>query len=227
MATALISTKDTRVAYEKATGMFMTFYKFMTDIGYQLEEETYDIFAIVGDTLSITQDEESTEEVPHEFSDENLEENTTLGDINFTADCTDYQDSMLKQIYGYKDINGSLVAPNSYKDRYAMIRITFDHSSGQKDVVLPFVKLNSRPVLEGMRTGTATGQITGIAKSRNIVITVGEAPTTVQSANIENTPLVFLKEGDSVSVLSGVNYVSVNITDGTQTSATVATEPTE
>lgn len=221
MATALIKTKDTRESYKDAQGMLVTLYQ-RGENGWELEEDTYDIFAIVGDTLSITEDEESTDETPHEFSDENLEENTTKGNINFAADCTDYQDNVLKKIYGYTDSNGVLIAPSEYVDRYALIQILFNHDLGQKDIVLPFVKLNARPTLEGMRTGTATGSITGIAKSRDLVTFSGEtAPSTYTAASVQNGPMAFVPEGKGIMVASGSGMTYVDPTDGSQSTATL------
>lgn len=214
MATALVKTKDNRVAYEKATGMFMTFYTFGEN-GWELEKTTYDIFAIVGDTLSINQDDESTEEVPHEFSDENLEENTTLGKLNFSADCTDYQNNILQKVYGYEEVGGALVAPNTYKDRYARILITFDHENGQKDIILPFVKLSAKPVLEGMRSGTATGSITGVAMSRYTYFPKEDEGTPSfanASTKSVNTPLAFVSDSTKVYVASGKQYVAIDHT---------------
>lgn len=222
MATVIIKTKDTRTSYKDANGMLVTLYE-RGENGWELEENTYDIFSIVGDTLSITQDEESTDETPHEFSDENLEENTTLGNTNFAADCTDYQDIVLKKIYGYTESNGVLIAPSEYKDRYALIQILFNHDLGQKDIVLPFVKLNARPTLEGMRTGTATGSITGIAKSRDLVTFSGsQVPSTYQASAIQSGPMCFVTEGKGVMVASGAGMTYVNPEDGSQSNATQA-----
>lgn len=221
MATALIKTKDTRVSYRDAQGMLVTLYQ-RGQNGWVLEEDTYDIFAIVGDTLSITEDEESVDETPHEFSDENLEENTTKGNLNFSADCTDYQDSVLKKIYGYTESNGVLIAPSEYKDRYALIQILFNHDLGQRDIVLPFVKLNARPTLGSMRTGTATGTITGIAKTRECVTFEGAtAPSTYTGASVEEGPMMFVPEGSGVMVASGSGMTYVNPTDASQSSATL------
>lgn len=223
MAKVIIETKDRRVAYKDAQGMLVTPYS-KGENGWVLEDETYDIFAIVGDTLSITQDEESTDETPHEFSDENLEENTSLGNLNFTAECTDYQDAVLKKVYGFTEKNGILLAPSEYKDRYVLIQILFDPELGQNNVVLPFVKLNGRPAFESMRSGTARGNISGIAKTRD-VLTVADAtdmPKTYAKSDVDKCPMAFIPSGHALMVSSGGKMTYVKPEDGSQADATLS-----
>jgi hypothetical protein len=93
---------------------------------------------------------------------------------------------------------------------------------GQKDIILPFVKLNARPTLEGMRTGTATGTITGIAKTRECVTFEGAtAPSTYTAASVEEGPMMFVPDGSGVMVASGSGMTYVNPTDASQSSATL------
>lgn len=127
-------------------------------------DTTYDLVNIVGDTTSSEQDENEVNELPHEFSGEPLYENVTLGKKNFTTECIDFQNTVLKELFGWEtDEAGSALAPTTYKDLYCKIEMGFN--STEDVVVLPKVKLNSRAVLASMKTDASRGNITGTCYS--------------------------------------------------------------
>lgn len=127
-------------------------------------DTTYDLVNIVGDTTSSEQDENDVNELPHEFSNEPLYENINLGKKNFVTECIDFQNTVLKELFGWEtDEAGNALAPNSYKDLYCKIEMGFN--STEDIVVLPKVKLNSRAVLASMKTDASRGNITGTCYS--------------------------------------------------------------
>lgn len=179
-----------------AKGLFVTPYGSDGLLG----ETTYDINDIVGDTINITPDDATKNETPHEFTDDPLLENTTLGKKNFTCDCIDFQDDIMKALYGCKVIDGAVVFPAEYKDLFVMIRVAFD----DKDVVMPYVKMDAKAIFENLRSGVARGQLTGTLMSKEVVIAGlpaagAQAPstavtkdTTSGSENYDTTPMVFV-----------------------------------
>ena len=126
---------------------------------------TYDLVNIVGDTTSIEQAENEINEIEHEFSSEPLYENVTLGSKTFTCECIDFQNIVLKELFGWQvdETTGSAFAPVNYKDLYCKIELRFN--STEDIIVLPKVKLNSRAVIASMKTDVSRGNITGTAYS--------------------------------------------------------------
>lgn len=121
---------------------------------------TYDLVNIVGDTTSVEQAENDVNELPHEFSSENLYENVTLGKKNFATECIDFQNDVLKQLFGWEvGEGGDAFAPITYKDLYCKIEMGFN--STDDVIVLPKVKLNSRAVIASMKTDASRGNISG------------------------------------------------------------------
>jgi hypothetical protein len=125
---------------------------------------TYDLVNIVGDSTSSEQDENEVNEIAHEFSSEPLYENVNLGKKNFSTECIDFQNDVLKELFGWEtDESGNAMAPISYKPLYCKIELAFN--STEDIIVLPKVKLNSRAVIASMKTDAAKGNITGTCYS--------------------------------------------------------------
>lgn len=129
-----------------------------------LGDTTYDLVNIVGDTTSIEQDDNEVNELPHEFSSEPLYENVNLGKKNFTCDCIDFQNPVLKELMGWEtDEAGNAFAPITYKDKYCKIEAGFN--STDKILVLPKVKLNSKATLASLKTDASRCTIAGTCYS--------------------------------------------------------------
>lgn len=152
-----------------------------------LGETTYDLVNIVGDTTSSEQDENEVNELPHEFSSEPLYENVTIGKKNFTTECIDFQNIVLRELFGWEaDEEGNALAPTTYKDLYCKIEIGFN--STDDVIVLPKVKLNSRAVLASMKTDASRGNITGTCYSAYVTAGTLKGWTdmaTVSASNVE------------------------------------------
>lgn len=185
--------------FQDAKGMFVTPY---TSAGL-LGDTTYDIHDIVGDTLSITQDDADKTEIPWEFGDDALDENVKLGKKNFSCQCLDFQNDLMMAIFGCTvDANGAVIFPAEYKDLYVMIRVAFD----DVDLVLPYVKMDAKATLENMRTDIARGDLSGTIISHEII--TGNAPVSGQgtaSGIPVETPMLYVPKDKAVFVLGGSN----------------------
>lgn len=127
-------------------------------------ETTYDLVNIVGDTTSVEQADNSVNEIEHEFSSEPLYENITLGKKSFTCDCIDFQNDVLKNLFGWETTEGGdAFAPITYKDLFCKIEMQFN--STNDIVVLPKVKMNSKVVLSSMKSNVSKGTISGTCYS--------------------------------------------------------------
>lgn len=122
--------------------------------------DVYDITNIVGDTTSIEQDDPEVNEIASEFTDAPLYENTSLGRKNFTCECIDMQNEVLKGLFGWEtDEKGNVYAPAAYKPLYCKIELAFNTTNDI--IVLPKVKMNSKATLASMRTDVSRGTISG------------------------------------------------------------------
>lgn len=154
--------------------------------GFGASPITYDVVDIVGDSLSFTPDDNTVNAKESEFKDDPLFENITLGKYQLAGTCIDFQNDVMKAIYGWEvDEQGNAYAPNGYKDRFATIEIGFRN----EDVVLvaPKVKLNTKATFSTFKTGSSEGSLAGTAYSD--ALKVGEVT--------KNTPLALLKSTES------------------------------
>lgn len=153
--------------------------------GFGASPVTYDVVDIVGDSLSFTPDDNTVNAKESEFKDDPLFENITLGKYQLAGTCIDFQNDVMKAIYGWEvDEQGNAYAPNGYKDRFATIEIGFRN----EDVVLvaPKVKLNTKATFSTFKTGSSEGSLAGTAYSDALKCGV-----------TKDTPLALLKSTES------------------------------
>lgn len=152
-----------RTVFTNLKYMYVTPWMKQEDGSYELGSDIYDLVNIVGDSTNVEQAENEVNEIEHEFSSEPLYEAVTLGTKTFATECVDYQNDVLKVLFGWKEEGGILAAPSDYEELYCAIELGFN--STDKVVVLPKVKMNSRAVLASMKTDVSRGNITGTAYS--------------------------------------------------------------
>ena len=196
---AVTKTDTGRVILAQAEYVHVTPYTDEDTIG----STTYDIVSIVGDTLSFTPDDNTINAKESEFVDDPLFEGVTLGKYQFAATCIDFQNTIMTAIYGWEsDSSNNVYAPNSYKDKYAVIEVGFKNEDVV--VVAPKVKLNSKATLANLKTGTSEGALAGTAYTAEV--------------NTVKSPLGFLKAGESTSytIKIGDTTKTFNIGEGVQ-----------
>ena len=175
-----------RLVFSNAAYLHVTPYTDEDTIG----ATTYDIVNIVGDSLGFTPDDNTVNSKEWEFGDAPLFENITLGKIQFAATCIDFQNDVMKAIFGWKEVGGALVAPNAYKDIYAVVEVGFQNENVK--LLVPKLKLNSKAVISTLKTGTGEGQLAGTAYATDVKI--GDADA--------NTPMAILPDGvDAYEIL--------------------------
>lgn len=153
--------KNVEARYSDPTGIIFVPWEDGDTIG----TTGYDVFSIVGNTFAVTQDDPETTEIPHEFSDTPLDENTSMGTATLTMQCLDFDDDLLVELFGCtktsvgtgssaKDV---ISFPAEYKDLYCLVQLEF----ADKVVVFPKVKMNSKAVFENLRSDIARGELSG------------------------------------------------------------------
>ena len=207
--------KNVEARYSDPTGVIFVPW---TD-GDTIGTTGYDVFSIVGDTFSVTQDDPDTTEIPHEFSDNPLDENTSMGTAKLTMQCLDFDDDLLVQLFGCtKTTIGTgtsaknvISFPAEYKDLYCLVQLEF----ADKVVVFPKVKMNSKAVFENLRSDIARGELSGTLYNTDVKI--GDTPTGEGAVDtIVDTP--------RLHVPAGVKYtVGGTISAGKMTGGTTIT----
>lgn len=167
---AVTSTLTGNLFFTKPTRVLVTPFK---DDGSAKDTTTYSLDSIVADSTSITQDEADRNEIECETRDSNIYEAVTLGKYQFTCDNADWQEALVTNILGFEKSGDTLIAPSSYKERFAEIEIQFGDastytSSTQKgsfdcSVVLPKVLLASSATIESLKTNVGIMTIAGTA----------------------------------------------------------------
>jgi hypothetical protein len=187
-----------QVRFQDPTGVIFIPYN-----GSVLGGLGYDVHDIVGDTFALTQDDADRTEIPWEFGDDPLDENVSLGARNVAMQCLDFQNVVMKNLFGWNtDTDGFAYAPSQYKDLNVLIILQFEG----KNVVMPKVKLDSKAALENLRSDVARGDLAGVLYSTGVKLG--------SNANESETALMFVKNGKSFKI--GNTTINIAV-DGTVT----------
>lgn len=152
-----------RIVFSNASHLYVTPYTAEDTIG----TDTYDIRAIVADSISIEQDDNNVNTKDWEFGNTPLFENIILGNFQFSATCIDFQNDILTTMFGCDKDGDVIMFPSQYEDLYVAVRITFKDST--KDIIIPKLKLNSKAVIGTLKTGSAEGTLSGTAYATGVV----------------------------------------------------------
>lgn len=199
MAITKIDTNQLRLS--KPTGI--VFFPYVSN--GVLRGDGFDIHDIVGDTYSGTQDDPDETEIPHEFSDSPLDLSVTLGTETITMQCLDFQDEILKELYGWDtSVTGFAVAPAQYKDLNCLVILQFGTQG--VNVVMPNVKMNSKSLLENLRSDIARGELGGTLLAASVILDDESTPI--------DTLKMFMKNGHSITIGNAVITIAADGTLG-------------
>lgn len=243
----LIETKTGRKFLRKAESMMLVPYVYDDTDGvedYVLGSEVYDISAVIGDSIVLEQKDGEVDEKFNEFVQSPIVRNVTAGAYDFTAQCLDLQDKVLRALFGAYTasgtngvVNGVAALPDDYHLQYAMIRIRF-HDMNISDVILPKVQMNSKLLLQQMKTRGSQGNISGTALSQRVAVVDRDAvsPMALQFGSqvvgettfIPLTPIIFVprtytpmvlhhkdENDDNKYVFSTVNFTTGSVSHNT------------
>ena len=217
---SLIETKTGRKFLRKAESMMLVPYVYDDTDGvedYVLGSEVYDISAVIGDSIVLEQKDGEVEEKFNEFVQSPLVRNVTAGAYDFTAQCLDLQDKVLRALFGAYTasgtngvVNGVAALPDDYQLQYAMIRIRF-HDINLSDVILPKVQMNSKLLMQQMKTRGSQGNVSGTALSQRVAVIDRDASSPMalqfgsgvvgESTFVPLTPVLFVPRGYTPMVL--------------------------
>lgn len=143
---------------------------------YVLGSDVYDISAVIGDSITLEQKDGDVDEKFNEFVRTPIVRNVSAGSYDFTAQCLDLQDKVLKSLFGAYtatgtngNVKGIAALRDDYQLLYAMIRIRFKDES-LSDIILPKVQMNSKLLLQQMKSRGSQGNVSGTALSRMVAV---------------------------------------------------------
>lgn len=217
---SLIETKTGRKYFRKPESMMLVPYVYDDSDGvndYVLGSDVYDISAVIGDSIALEQKDGDVDEKFNEFVRTPIVRNVSACSYDFTAQCLDLQDKVLKSLFGAYtatgtngNVKGIAALPDDYQLQYAMIRIRFKDAN-LSDIVLPKVQMNSKLLLQQMKSRGSQGNVSGTALSRMVAVKDNDAETpTVLQFDTSNasespfaplTPMLFVPRGHNPMVL--------------------------
>lgn len=209
----IITTNTGRKIFRKADSLLVIPYVYNSTYGdYVLGDTAYDLSSIIGDSITLEQDDGDTQTKECEFYSEPVVKNVTMGEIKITAQCLDLQNAVLRALFGsyYNDSAGASAIRKDYETLYALIRIRFSEED-TPDVYLPQVLLNSKLLLQQMKTRGAQGNLGGTVLARVCsVIDSGTSllsfsdPVKVNNVYQIETPILFVPKNKVMLVLHHV-----------------------
>lgn len=218
---SIINTKSNRIVLKNAKSMFIMPYVYDSTVGdYVLGDDIYDISAIIGDSITLEQEDGETQSKENEYTGETIVENVTSGKYAFTAQCLDLQNAVLRVLFGayYNSSVGIAALRSDYITMYAMIKITFSERSAP-DVYLPKVSLNSKLLMSQLKTrgsqgninGTALPHVCSVIKSTPSGSTAGQFEPLRELASNSNiyqvdTPVLFVPKDKTPVFLHSYTY---------------------
>lgn len=173
-----IKTTDTgRKVFRKAESLEVLPYVYNSTIDdYVLGDTIFDLSAIIGDSITVEQDDGDAQTKVCEFYSEPVVKNVTMGEIKVSAQCLDLQNNVLKSLFAayYNESSGAAAIRKDFEPLYALIRVRFaeEHTP---DIYLPQVLLNSKLMLQQMKSRGSQGNLGGTAISRVCSI-IGTSP---------------------------------------------------
>lgn len=197
----IITTDSGRKVFRKAESLLVIPYVYnSTYDDYVLGNTAYDLSAIIGDSIVVEQGDGEVQTKVGEFYSEPIVKNVTMGEIKVTAQCLDLQNSVLRSLFGayYNNTAGAAAIRKDYETLYALLRIRFVEDN-TPDVYMPQVLLNSKLMLQQMKTRGAQGNLAGTVVSRMCsVIDSGTSllpftdPVTSNNVYQIETPILFV-----------------------------------
>ena len=182
---ALIETKYGRTVLKKAESMMVVPYVYDSTLNdYVLGEDVYDISAVIGDSIVIEQSDGSTTAKENEFVGSPLLEAVSGSKYEFTAQCIDLQDSVLKSMFGamtVEGVNGAVAFNDDFVKIYALIRVRFKEES-IPDVILPKVQMNSKLFINQLSSRMSQGNIAGTALPKRWRLKIPKTPSSCFSS---------------------------------------------
>lgn len=176
---SIITTNDGRIILKKAKSLMVAPY--VMSGTYHSFRDIYDLSAIIGDTITIEQEDGETVTKNNEFVNAPLIECVSGKKYKFSAQCVDFQNPILEALFStMADSRGNVVFLEETKPIHAVIRIEFEDES-LPVVILPKVQLNTKILIGQLKTKASQCTIEGVALSTYVACGDGSSATLFSS----------------------------------------------
>ena len=204
---SLITTNDGRIVLKKAESMMVVPYVYDSSVGdYVIGEDVYDISAVIGDSITLEQDDGERKTKNNEFVAAPLIESVSGAKYNFTAQCIDLQNAVLVSCFNVMSVDGvsgAIAFNDDHTLLYALVRVRFKDES-LPDVFIPKLQLNSKLLVNQLKTRLSQGNISGSAQSVFVAVAGSgntsalqfDVPTTGGTTYTPFTPVLFVPRGN-------------------------------
>ena len=97
---SIVYTNTGRRLLRKAQSLWVLPYVYNSSLNdYVLGQTVYDLSAIIGDSITLEQQDGDAQTKMNEFTNEPLVKNISAGECRFTAQCLDLQNAVLKSLF--------------------------------------------------------------------------------------------------------------------------------
>lgn len=148
--------------------------------GDALGTKSFTFDTLLADSVSLQQDENTTNQRDCETKSEPAIKNVTLGSWQFAATSLDLQGEILANFGGWvagETDTDVYLAPSAYKTLYAMAIMKF--GSSDMCVVCPKIQIDARATLASLKTSSGECAISGTAIEGEITVDSGKKKATV------------------------------------------------
>lgn len=168
----------TQKIFTKVQHIYMTPWDETDSAPSSEPDDKLELLSIIADTVSITQDDVSTDSIDSETRDEPIMESVTLGNYTVAMDSADISYDILEKLFGFSKIGTDpaigAAAPASYVKRYCLVEVEF--ADGR--MILPRVLMTSKIDASSLKTNVAKGTVSGTCYSAKVTVGENDAVTT-------------------------------------------------
>lgn len=163
---------------------YLKLIPYTDESGDTLGQTIYSFDTLLADSVSLQNDDPTTNQRDSETKDEPAIQSTILGSYQFAATSLDMQGEILEKFLGW--VKGGSTdtdvyyAPVSYKPLYALVILGFNTSD--QVIIAPKVKLNSKVVLASLKTSSGQIDLAGTAYAGKLTIGGGKIETPLARA---------------------------------------------
>lgn len=148
--------------------------------GDDLGSKSFTFDTLLADSVSLQQDENTSNQRDCETKSEPAIKNVILGSWQFAATSLDLQNDILVNFGGWvagETDTDVILAPSAYKTLYAMAIMKFGSST--TCVVCPKIQIDARAVLQSLKTSSGECAISGTAVEGELTVDSGKKKATV------------------------------------------------
>lgn len=180
MATSVINTGDTAIKLAKVKYIFGEILTKGSNGAYTKSGKVYRFDNVLRDSTTLSQNDNETNTIDNEVSDEPIYTNVTQGSFQFEATIEDVQANLLKDFCGYSVEDTKSYAPGSYQERFAEISVVMDAGIGSDGtpkyaaLVIPKLQLNTKIIGESFSSSMVGFSLAGTAYSMEFTTSGGE-----------------------------------------------------